>query len=284
MEILCPAKINLFLAVNGKRPDGYHNLTTLFCRIGLHDRILLDMNRKGISVSCDHPDVPNDETNTAYRAAETFLSRLNRIKKVGFSGVQIRIEKNIPVGAGLGGGSSNAASVLMGLNHYFNAPFSKKALMEMAAPLGADIPFFIFQKPGIGRGIGDELTPYHGIPGYKVVLVFPKKILSTRRVYKNLNLALTKCEQKLNGLLFKNETFRADLHLCNDLEPVSTELCPEIPTLKEKLNRHGAEGSLMTGSGPTVFGLFSDAEAARRAYGSLSENLNWQVFLSNLLI
>ena len=102
----------------------------------------------------------------------------------------------------------------------------------MAAPVGADVPFFIFQEPGIGRGIGDQLTPYPEIPNYKVVLVYPKKNISTRQVYKNLNLALTKCEQKLNGLLFKNETFRADLHLCNDLEPVSIGLCPEIPSIK----------------------------------------------------
>ncbi|MBU4054433.1 MAG: 4-(cytidine 5'-diphospho)-2-C-methyl-D-erythritol kinase [Proteobacteria bacterium] len=284
MEIRSPAKINLFLAVTGKRPDGYHNLITLFCRISLYDQITLDMDHKGIAVSCDHPDVPNDHTNTAYKAAEVFLSRLENQQKVSFPGIHIQIEKNIPTGAGLGGGSSNAASVLLGLNEYFGFPFTHKTLMEMATPMGADVPFFIFQEPGIGRGIGDQLTPYPEIPNYKVVLVYPKKNISTRQVYKNLNLALTKCEQKLNGLLFKNETFRADLHLCNDLEPVSIGLCPEIPSIKQVLNHHGAEGSMMTGSGSSVFGLFSNGDVARTAYGLLSDHKNWQVFLLDLLI
>lgn len=284
MEILSPAKINLFLAVTGKRPDGYHNLITLFCRIGLYDRLTLDWGHKGIAVSCEHPDVPEDGTNIAHRAAEAFLSRLKKEKQASFSGVHIQIEKNIPVGAGLGGGSSNAASVLLGLNHHFHHPFSKQTLMEMAGPIGADVPFFIFQAPGIGRGIGDRLTPYPGLPDYQAVLVYPKKNLSTRQVYKNLNLALTKCEQKLNALLFKNETFRADLHLCNDLEPVSIELCPEIALIKDQLNQAGALGSMMTGSGPTVFGLFPDGDTARLAYGLLSQNKRWQVFLSDLLV
>jgi 4-diphosphocytidyl-2-C-methyl-D-erythritol kinase len=284
MDIQSPAKINLFLVVTGKRPDGYHNLITLFCRIGLYDRVTLNMDHEGIAVSCHHPDVPEDETNIAHRAAEVFLSRLKKEKQASFSGAHIHIEKNIPVGAGLGGGSSNAASVLLGLNQYFGHPFSKQTLMEMAAPIGADVPFFIFQEPGIGRGIGDWLTPYSGLPAYKAVLVYPKKNLSTRQVYKNLNLALTKCEQKLNALLFKNETFRADLHLCNDLEPVSIGLCPEISRIKDQLNQAGALGSMMTGSGPTVFGLFPDGDTARFAYGSLGKNKSWQVFLSDLLI
>ena len=282
MEILSPAKINLFLAVTGKRPDGYHDLVTLYCRVGIYDKLIMDMDQKGIAVWCRHPDVPSDSTNTAYRAAEIFFSNLKPERHL--SGIKITIEKKIPVGAGLGGGSSNAAGVLLALNQYHNFPFSTKRLMEMGTEVGADVPFFIFQTPAIGRGIGNRLTPYDGLKPFSVLLVYPNRHVSTREVYKKLNLGLTKCEQKLNCLLFKNRAFNADCHLCNDLETITESLCPDVPLIKEQLRNLGAEGVLMTGSGPTVFGLFSCHENGRAAYEDLSKDKSRQVFLADLLI
>ena len=284
MALLSPAKINLCLAVTGKRSDGYHELLTLFCRIGVYDHIRLAYPTNGISVSCPHPDVPENQTNTAHKAASVFLSRIRQQTNRITEGVHITIEKNIPVGAGLGGGSSNAATVLMGLNKLYQTPFSKKELMEMGLEIGADVPFFIFKKPAIAQGIGEKLTVYHGLSPYKVILVNPGIYVSTKEVYKNLNLGLTKCEQKLNCLLFKKDTFKVPQHMCNDLEVVTESLCKEIPLIKDKLRAVGAEGVLMSGSGPTVFGLFRDTAKALKAYETCLENKNWIVFISDLLI
>lgn len=284
MKILSPAKINLFLIVKGKREDGYHELLTLFCRIGIYDTISMEINRKDISVYCADPNVPNDKTNLAHKAADTFFLAAGTKNLKNNSGVRISIDKKIPVGAGLGGGSSNAASVLLGLNQYFNNPFSKNDLMEMALTIGADVPFFIHEKPAIATGIGEKLTSFAELYPYKIVLIFPGKSISTKAVYKNLNLGLTKCEQKLKGFLFKEKVFRAEQHLCNDLETVTTSICPEISLIKKELLNLGADGSLMTGSGPTVFGLFSDAAKAESAYHGLIDNDNWKVFISDLII
>ena len=283
MVLLSPAKINLFLAVTGRRPDGYHELATLFCRVGIYDRIRLEQGQIEFSVSCDHPDVPENKINLAWKAAVVFSEMLIK-KGHAPQGVHIHIEKNIPVGAGLGGGSSNAATVLMGLNKLCDTPFSDKDLMEMGLQIGADVPFFIFKSPAIARGIGERLSVFNDLRPYKVVLVNPGIHISTHKVYKKLNLGLTKCEQKLNCLLFKKETFSVAQHMCNDLEMVTESMCNEIPLIKERLCAYGAEGALMTGSGPTVFGLFTDDEKARNAYERLLENKNWTVFISDLLI
>ena len=284
MALLSPAKINLCLAVTGKRPDGYHELLTLFCRIGLYDHIRLALQPRGISVSCSHPEVPTDHTNIAHTAASVFFSKILQQTDLAVQGIHIEIEKNIPVGAGLGGGSSNAASVLMGLNDLYNTPFSEKALMAMGLEIGADVPFFIFKKPAIGQGIGEKLTVYNGLSPYKVILVNPGIYISTKEVYKNLNLGLTKCEQKLNCLLFEKDTFTVPQHMCNDLEMVTESLCKDIPMIKDKLRTYGAEGALMSGSGPTVFGLFQDADKAQNAYEQCLGNKNWTVFMTDLLI
>ena len=278
MKILAPAKINLFLYITGKRPDGYHDLVTLMCCIGLYDTVLLTFGVKETAVSCVHPNVPEDETNLAFAAASLFYKTLKKNE-----GVRIFIEKKIPVAAGLGGGSSNAASVLLGLNRYYGYPFSRDELMAMGLATGADVPFFIFRKPAIATGIGDKLEAYQGLENLKILLVFPGFGVSTAEVYKSFNLALTKCKKKLKYLLLDKQSFEPGYHLCNDLETVAESKYPGISSAKEALIGQGAIGALMSGSGPTVFGLFSDLDKAIEARHQLSQNDKWQLYLADMI-
>ncbi|MCK5784303.1 MAG: 4-(cytidine 5'-diphospho)-2-C-methyl-D-erythritol kinase, partial [Desulfobacterales bacterium] len=277
-HIPSPAKINLFLAVTGKRHDGYHTLCTLMCCISLYDKISLNFNVEKISVSCSHENVPEDETNLACRAATIFFKKLGKQEGVGIS-----IEKNIPVGGGLGGGSSNAASVLLSLNQRYGMPFSEKELMDMGLSLGADVPFFIVGKPSIATGIGEKLEKYDHLEPQHILLINPRINISTAEVYKNLNLRLTKCEKKIKCTLFNKILFNAEEHLCNDLETVTVSMHPFINKAKKSLIDLGAEGSLMSGSGPTVFGLFSDSDKAEKAHSFLSHNSNDQIFIADII-
>jgi 4-diphosphocytidyl-2-C-methyl-D-erythritol kinase len=278
MRILSPAKINLFLQITGKRPDGYHDLVSLMCCVGLYDTVSLTFGVKETSVSCRHPNVPEDETNLAAAAASLFLSTLNIDE-----GVKISIEKQIPVGAGLGGGSSNAASVFLGLNCYYGYPFSRDKLISMGRLIGADVPFFIFREPAIVSGIGDKLKAYQGLESFKILLIFPGFGISTAEVYKNLNLGLTNCKKKLRSFLLNVQSFDPGCHLCNDLEPTAVSMYPGIITAKESLLKNGALGALMSGSGSTVFGLFSDSDTAVTANRALAKNHKWQLYLVNMI-
>jgi 4-diphosphocytidyl-2-C-methyl-D-erythritol kinase len=278
MKILSPAKINLFLQITGKRPDGYHDLITLMCCIGLYDTVSLTFGVKDITVSCHHPGVPEDETNVAFGAAHLFFKTLKKNE-----GVNIFIKKQIPVAAGLGGGSSNAAAVFLGLNRYYGYPFSIEKLMSMGLSIGADVPFFIFQKPAIASGIGEKLEAYQNLQNLKILLVFPGFSVSTADVYKKLNLGLTKCEKKLKSFLLNEQPFDPRCHLCNDLEAVTASEYPVLKTVKEALLSHGALGALMTGSGPTMFGLFSDSNAASKANHALFRTHKWEMHLADMI-
>lgn len=279
LRILSPAKINLFLQVIGKRTDGYHDLASLMCCISLYDEIVIHVGERDISVVCDHPHVPQDETNLAHRAATLFLDSL----KVS-QGVEIILKKRIPVAAGLGGGSSNAAGVLLGLNYHFGKPFSRNQLTAMGLSLGADVPFFIFQKPALATGIGEILEAYSGLPASHILLVNPGFTVSTAEIYRNLNLRLTKCKKKITNALLKSRGFDAALHLCNDLETVTASTYPEIHSIKEQLISYGALGALMSGSGPSVFGIFSEIDTARHARDALACNTDWRLFLADLMV
>ena len=279
MKLLSPAKINLFLHVVRKRTDGYHDLFSLMCCIGLYDNILIDFDATKLSVSCNHPRVPADESNLVYKAAAAFFNATGKPQ-----GIRIDIDKNIPVGAGLGGGSSNAATVLLGLNRHYGKPLPMKELMVMGRSLGADVPFFLFGKPALARGIGEKLEHYTRIPPYHVLLINPGYEVSTAEVYKNLNLGLTKCEKTLKEDTFKKECFDVKRHLCNDLEAVTTSMHPDIKTVKQLLLKQGAAGALMAGSGPTVFGLFVDPQRAKEVCKSITQYRREQMFLADLII
>jgi 4-diphosphocytidyl-2-C-methyl-D-erythritol kinase len=279
INCLCPAKINLFLQVTGKRADGYHDLFSLMCCIGIYDRVTLFPEATTDSIRCHHPDVPENGSNLAARAAKLFFTSLNLPDKVG-----IVIEKRIPVGAGLGGGSSNAATVLNTLNRHYGTPFSREELVTLGASIGADVPFFIYGQPALVSGIGEKLKPFGGLPPYPLVVVFPGISISTASIYKNLNLALTKCKNQHIYRDLSNCTFRIERDLCNDLESCAAARYPEILQVKEALLAHGANGSLLSGSGSSVFGLFDDSGTAHRAKAALSRQGMWQVFLTHMIL
>jgi len=278
MKILSPAKINLFLQVTGKRPDGYHELFSLMCCVTLFDTIFLRFDTEKIEIESSHPQLPLDETNLAHKAAALFFKTLGSKE-----GVKITIEKSIPIAAGLGGGSSNAASVLRGLNHHFDFPFSRERLTALGLSLGADVPFLLFQKPALASGIGEKLEAYAGILPNCVVIVHPGFRVSTAEVFQNLNLRLTNCKKKITKPFLKKTDFNVSLHLCNDLEAVTVSKYPEINSIKGLLIEQGALGALMSGSGPTVFGLFSDQEEAGKAMQAIGRNPRWNAVLTEII-
>jgi 4-diphosphocytidyl-2-C-methyl-D-erythritol kinase len=283
MKLLSPAKINLFLYVTGKRQNGYHDLCTLMCPVSLHDIVELNFNATTVCVRCAHPEVPEDASNLAYRAAQLFFERLGAFQGNLSQGVEISITKNIPVAAGLGGGSSNAAAVLTGLNRHFATPFSQDVLEAMGLAIGADVPFFIRGKPAIATGVGEVLAPVVGLPAFYALLVNPGVPVSTAEVYKNLNLGLTNSPKINKEAFFGVQNIDPVCYLWNDLERVTASKFPEIQTIKEALLANGAEGALMTGSGPTVFGLFYDVTSARKASQVLSRHEKWRLFLAKAI-
>jgi len=274
-----PAKINLFLRVLGKRTNGYHDLVTLIARIDLFDTVTLAFDQPSITVHCSHPNVPKGKSNLAYQAASLFLEALSR-----HEGVAIMIEKVIPVAAGLGGGSSNAASVLMGLNQHYGFPFSNRELMDIGLKVGADVPFFLLRHTAVARGIGEDLEAFEGVPELSALLVCPRFQVSTAWVYNNLNLRLTNYEKDFNSISFEGDLSRIDDFLCNDLEQVTVQKFPEINTIKKALLGLGAQGALMSGSGPSVFGLFQAPQQASTAFQRIRQQRRWDTFLARLLV
>ncbi len=269
--LYAPAKINLFLKVTGKRPDGYHSLFTLFQKVTLFDHIIIKKVEKGINLSCPQDTVPEDETNIAYQAASFFY------KVTGLSpGVDIEIRKNIPVAAGLGGGSSDAACVLNGLQGLYGDPCARDKLRSIGSTLGADVLFFLESSTmSVGRGIGDQLEPIFSPPPLWFVLISPCFPVSTKWAYENLKLTTRE-----NLFIFSpGDVIHIEQFLHNDLEEVTASQYPVIHTMKEYLLSHGAGGALMTGSGPTVFGLFKEEEKARLVYERLRSNSDWAVYL-----
>jgi 4-diphosphocytidyl-2-C-methyl-D-erythritol kinase len=282
MEIHAPAKINLFLEVLRRRDDGYHELRTLMCCIGLCDKLVVRLGGEADRIRCDHPDVPSNKSNLAMRAAELFNDTLAEQTGKRPKHVDIQLTKLIPAGAGLGGGSSDAAAVLTLLNNAYGQPFDSVQLQRMAKTLGADVPFFVFQRPALAGGIGERLEAYDGLAPWGVVVVYPGFGISTAEVFENLNLRLTKCKKKNRYFPFDQGKFDPARHLCNDLETVAVRRFPILDKIKKDLLNQGAIGSLMTGSGSAVFGLFADAAAARTAADGLRGQRNWQVVATEL--
>jgi len=271
LRILSPAKINLFLHVSGKRPDEYHEIVSLMCCVSLYDVISFEFD--GVtSVTCTDPEIPCDQRNHALKSAHLFLGKFGKNERV-----RIHIEKNIPPGAGLGGGSSNAAAVLSSLNSWFGNPFSLEEIMTMGLEIGADVPFFLFKKPALATGVGEKLKEYPLKLPYKILIVYPGFGVSTKDIYNNLNLGLTNCKNKLKKLASVQE-FDTKL-LCNDLESVAFSKYPEINETKEAILKLGAAGVLMSGSGSSVFGLFPDNGSVINAVNVLSQNSRWRVFV-----
>lgn len=266
-----PAKINYLLDVIGRRPNGYHDLRMIMQRVNLCDEIEITLTAEpGISVSCGRRGVPDGEGNIAWKAARAMLE-LSDFK----GGVKISLVKNIPIAAGLGGGSSDCAAVMMGLDELLNLNLSRQQLMDIGVRLGADVPFFVFQETALAEGIGEKLTAIEKVAQVWVVLVNPNVPVSTAWVYQNLQLTGRKELSKLPKFLDSLEGICGILS--NDLESVTIPAFPVIAEIKQQLISLGAAGSMMSGSGPTVFGLFADQQSAEYAGSVLKEKGNWFV-------
>ncbi len=266
-----PAKVNIFLRILSRRDDGFHEIYSLMQAVSLYDEISIEItDAPGVEVLCAGPAMPEGADNIAHRAATLLLERTGLISTTG---VRIEIIKRIPAGAGLGGGSSDAATVLMAVNRMTGAGLDDATLMEIGAEIGSDVPFFILRSPAFATGRGEKLTP-ELLPELDYILINPGFELSTGWVYTNLDLT----KRREGNILtvsadsFKDaESIKDFLH--NDLEDVSIDRYPEILELKAMLRESGALGSLMSGSGPTVFGLYADRARALAAFDLLSKTL-----------
>ncbi len=275
-RVKAPAKLNLRLKITGRRPDGYHELVSLMVPIDLFDLLELRViGKRGIELSCEGFRVPASENNLAYQAALSFLSKA-RIEQ----GVSIKLTKHIPVAAGLGGGSSDAAATLLTLNEIWSQPFSLSELHAIAVQLGADVPFFLHSKPSLATGIGEILEPVEKWPKLWYVIVTPPVQVSTSWVYGHLKLELTRGEYDYIVKFLKSVPFAVSAILENDLEKVTSTRFPVIATIKEFLVNAGAEGALMTGSGPSVFGVFSSLNQALSAKQFLISQSLGDVFVA----
>ncbi|MBI2355334.1 MAG: 4-(cytidine 5'-diphospho)-2-C-methyl-D-erythritol kinase [Deltaproteobacteria bacterium] len=269
LTLKAPAKVNYLLDVIRRRPDGYHDLRMVMQRVNLCDEITITLTGNGgIAVNCGKEGVPDGPGNIAWKAARVMLDLAG-----SGQGAEIAITKNIPVAAGLGGGSSDAASVLMGMNDLLGLGLSDRRLMEIGVKLGADVPFFIFKKTALAEGIGEQLCAMPAMPPVWVLLVNPGVHVSTAWVYRNLQLTN-------RGGLAKLPHFYGTVDdicsiLSNDLESVTIPAFPVIAEIKAAMLRLGAAGAMMSGSGPTVFGLFRDREGAERARETLVGDSGW---------
>lgn len=259
-------KVNLLLNILGKRSDGFHELETLMHPVRVCDRLVFARGGKGIELVCSHPELPADSRNLVYRAAEAFLEATG-IKE----GVRVRLEKAIPLAAGLGGGSGNAATTLLGLNELFAMPLSVEGLTRLAAGLGSDVPFFLQPKPALGTGRGEKIEPLDFFPtlaGTALVLAHPGFGVSTPWAYQNL----ARFPAALNGqpgrarqlidVLQHGSAQAAARDFYNSLEAPVLEKYPLLFLYQEFFREHGALGTLMSGSGSTTFAIASDLSAA----------------------
>lgn len=268
-----PAKINLSLDVVGRRDDGYHLLSTVMQSLQLADRVTLTagLPDPGVSLMCDLPELPVDRRNTAWRAAGLFLEKTGLSAKTG-CGVRISIEKKIPLEAGLAGGSADAAAVLAGLDLLYPDYISQEQLFDLAARIGADVPFCLRGGTALCEGIGEKLTSLAAWEHLPVLLCKPVGGLLTSWVFSQLRM--DRIDRRPDQTAVLDAIRRQNLHslagvTANVLESVSLPAMPELVMIKQKLLESGAELALMSGSGPTVFGLFKNQEACQAACETL---------------
>jgi len=268
MRLKSPCKVNLILNILGKRSDGFHELETVMHPVNVFDEMDFARVPHGFHLTCSDPTLPTDAGNLVHRAAMLFLQK-TEIR----DGVRIHLEKKIPLAAGLGGGSGNAATTLLGLNEIFGKPLSTKALHDIAATLGSDIPFFLQTKPGLGTGRGEQIQPLDFFPAMKdaaILLVHPGFGISTPWAYQNLARfpgALNGTPgraQKLIALLQTSDLRGAGAEFYNSLEAPALEKYPLLALFQEFLRENGAAATLMSGSGSTTFALAQNLSAAEQ--------------------
>ena len=267
VELNSPCKVNLILNILGKRSDGFHELETVMQPVPLFDRLSFERAGSGITLTCNHPELPTDSRNLVYRAAELFLQR------TGISeGVNIHLEKRIPLAAGLGGGSGNAAYTLLGLNQVFGSPLGLGELDALARTLGSDVPFFLQDKPALASGRGEQVRSLQSFPalrGVSLVLIHPGFGVSTAWAYKNL----ARYPAALNGIPGRAERLVASLQISladalpNFYNSLEAPVLPKYPLLvmfQEFLRENGAAAAMMSGSGSTTFAITQTAGQAER--------------------
>lgn len=255
-------KINIALDVLYKRDDGYHEIDTIMQQIDLKDTIILRNIDNGIKIECNDDSIPLDETNLVYKAWEMIVEKTN-VKR----GIHIVIDKRIPVAAGLAGGSSNAATVLKGLNTLWDLNLSVEELMSIGSEIGADIPFCLLGGTAQAKGIGEKLTKIKSFRDKHILLANIGVPITSAYVYKNLDLRNINSRIDINSIVKSIEDdniYEVANNMANILESVAVREYPEIDEVKKDMLRNGALGSLMTGSGPTVFGIFDDEEKLYR--------------------
>ncbi|HHW62092.1 MAG TPA: 4-(cytidine 5'-diphospho)-2-C-methyl-D-erythritol kinase [Syntrophomonadaceae bacterium] len=277
ITLAAPAKVNLTLDILGQRADGYHELESVMQQITLFDFITLRRSEHGLQLYCSHPLVPEGADNIAYQAALLMLEKLD-----SSVGLEISIEKNIPVGAGLAGGSTDAAAVLMGINTLMELDLSLPELMAAGSQLGSDIPFCIQGGTALARGRGEIITPLPAGPVLQLVLVKPDFSLSTAEVYRRFRMEKVGQRPGLDAFLAawtQYDMINMVENMTNVLETVTLSLCPEIQTIKQELMDSGAIQAIMSGSGPTVFGVFPDLKTAGIAYQKMQQQYK-EIFLA----
>lgn len=264
------AKINLTLDVTGKRDDGYHDLVMIMQTVNLYDSVFIKkIEKEGIFIKTNLYYLPTDERNITYKAAQLIMNEFN-IRQ----GIYIELTKRIPVAAGLAGGSGNCAAIIKGMNRLFKLNLSMEKMMELGARLGSDVPYCLLEGTALAQGKGEILTPLAPCPHFYVVLAKPDLSVSTAHVYKNFKSGKVQRHPDTKAVIeaIENKNKKAiALKLCNVLETVTIPYRPIVKEIKEYIAAQGAEGVLMSGSGPTVFALFNKKEVARTAATNIKE-------------
>lgn len=267
MKVKAYAKINLGLRILRKREDGYHDIETIFHRINLFDVIEFNAS-ENISIECDNPEIPIDDHNLCIRAARLLQTRFDINE-----GVHIKLQKNIPIGAGLGGGSSDAAAVLLHLPKFWRCEIKKSELKEIALILGSDVPYFLEEGTAYATGRGEILEYFKLDIPYWIILINPQIHVSTAWAYKNSFIKSTEHQQRLKELLKKYIHFpkKLEKYIKNDFENLIFENYPKIKRLKFSLYDLGADFVQMTGSGSAIYAFFTDEQTVRSVQNLLSK-------------
>lgn len=284
-EYKAAAKINLMLDILRTLDNGYHSLFMIMQSVGLYDTVSVETtDDRKITITCSEAALPCDKTNIAYKAAQAFFD----YTKIKNTGIKIHIEKNIPFAAGMAGGSADCAATLLGINTLFDLKLTEQDLQKRAVTMGADIPYCIMGGTALSEGIGEVLTPISPVPDCHVLLVKPNIDISTKWVYQTLRwntLTSHPDTKKMLSALEAQSLSEVSATMENVLETVTIPAYPVISSIKEKLLSLGAINAMMSGSGPTVFGLFPDQTAGEKAYSICKElypdyQVEWTRFIS----
>lgn len=276
------AKINLGLDVTGKLPNGYHEVKMIMQSVGIYDELTLTKTDSGITIATDESELPTNEDNLIYRAAKLMFDTYSIT-----GGVHIQLSKNIPIAAGMAGGSTDAAATMKGINRLYQLNIPTQELMRISVSIGADVPYCILGGTALAEGIGEILTPLAPAPSCHLLVAKPDINVSTKYVYEHLDASETLSHPDINGIVgaINMGSLQGIIErLGNVLETVTVEAYPIISDLKKQMLELGAAGSLMSGSGPTVFGIYTDEKSVQNAYEQIRKNPELkQVFVTSFV-